>query len=154
VCGRTSPFISPRTRSSAIVDPQSRIRNRHRLYPIQDGYVRGSLISAPLGYPGMIRERRASKIPRISAVIRELISTCPPHRSIHVVDISCYEHFSCRLLCRKREEGKERKRERVNRVLRASIISHRSPFKRDIGKDQREVATTHRPHLLDNPSRS
>lgn len=71
-CGLTSSFILDRE----LGRPRSRIHDRHRSYPIQDGYVRGSSISASLGYPGMIRERRASKIPRISAAIRELISTC------------------------------------------------------------------------------
>lgn len=98
-CRRTSPFIPPRTWLSAIADPTIDI-----VYiPSRMG---GSLISASLGYLGMTGERRASKIPRISAAIRELISTCPPAiRLIHVVDISRYEHFSCRRY-RERDRGR------------------------------------------------
>lgn len=93
-CRRTSPFIPPRTRLSAIADPTIDIVY---IPSRTDTTTGGSSISASLGYLGMTGERRASRIPRISAAIRELISTCPPAiRLIHVVDISRYEHFSCR----------------------------------------------------------
>lgn len=125
-CGRTS-FHRELGRGSAI---------EHRLYPIQDASRGGSSISASLDYPGMIRERRASKIPRISAAIRELISTCSPCDSID----PRRRYFPSIFPCRRYREGGG-----GNRVLRASIISHRSPSKRDRSGKIREKWRLHQP---------
>lgn len=105
-CGRTLPFIFPRTRPSAIVD-------RHRLYPIQDGYVRGSSISASSRYdPRASRFEDSANFRRDPRAYIHVPSAIP---SIHVVRYFPLRAFFLLALSR----GKQRE-------LRCDIIEMRA----------------------------
>jgi len=136
-CGRTLPFISLKTRSQLWIPSTSFIS-----YP---GWISSfGELDFRLAR-SILYDPRASRF-EDSANFRHdpwaYISMCPPRSSIG--DISRYDtHFSCR---------RYREGDRENRVLH-SLISYRSPFMRDIGKDQREMRL-HQSLLLDNPSRS
>ena len=90
-CGRTSLFISPRTRSPAIVDTPSTSFISH-LGRVHQGELDFRLARSSRYDPRASRFEDSANFRRDP---RAYIQVPSMTRSTHIIDISYYEHFSC-----------------------------------------------------------